>query len=145
MGDLQNMDGSFDTDDSSAELPRDTHTELERATSGNASQESGVLRAKARSAIEAGQLPHRQAEGVWGGPGSGACCAVCASAISPDGLGFELEFTPDGDGARAELRHFHVRCYEAWEIESQQFLQAAGQDGTISIREHAYPSKRGPG
>jgi hypothetical protein len=93
----------------------------------------GLLRRKARAAIRAGLLPKQQQVSVWGGPGSGATCAVCGTAVLEDGLGFELEFR-DAAG-RLELRYVHIPCFAAWDVECRSFLQADSNSGTISNRE----------
>ncbi len=97
----------------------------------------GVLRRKARAAICAGMLPGQHQVSTWGGPGSGTSCAVCGDTVPRDGLGFELEFG-DADG-RLELRHVHIPCFAAWDLECQQFLQAGGDRATIPDRERVEP------
>ena len=87
------------------------------------------LRRKAEAAIRAGMLPKAHDVTIWGGPGSGASCAVCGDTVLRDGLGFELEFR---DG---ELRYVHIPCFAAWELECRTFLQAEGNGLTISDRE----------
>ena len=96
-----------------------------------------VLRRKARAAILAGLLPRQQQVSTWGGPGSGASCAVCGDTVPRDGLGFELEFR-SADG-RLELRHAHIACFAAWDFECRQLLQAGGNRVTIRDRERIEP------
>jgi hypothetical protein len=97
----------------------------------------GELRWKARAAIRAGLLPGQHQVSTWGGPGSGASCAVCGNTVPRDGLGFELEFAePDG---RLELRYVHIPCYAAWDSERRELLQAAGDRATIADREQIEP------
>lgn len=103
-----------------------------------------VLRQKARDAIAAGRLPIRSPTGVWGGPGSGKSCAVCAQVIGGDGLGFELEFGAD-DGAGPKVHNVHIWCSAAWEFECRSFLPAAEDDGTITPRERDRTHKWEPG
>ena len=105
-----------------------------RETSASAED---ALRRKARAAIRAGMLPRQHQVNTWGGPGSGASCAVCGSPVPRDGLGFELEFR-DTDG-RLELRHVHVPCFAAWDLECRYLLQAGSDHGTISDRERTEP------
>jgi hypothetical protein len=100
---------------------------------GEAPAGAEALRRKARTAIRAGMLPKQQQVSVWGGPGSGASCAVCGSTVPADGLGFELEFR-DAAG-RLELRYVHIPCFAAWDLECRSFLQHDGNSGTISDRE----------
>ena len=78
------------------------------------------LRKLAREAIAAGMLPSLRASRLWGGPGIGAGCAVCGQPVGREELGFELEL-----GAGSGERHFHVRCFAAWDVECQQ--QAAAE------------------
>lgn len=99
--------------------------------------EDGLLHRKARDAIRAGMLPREQQVSTWGGPGSGASCAVCGSPVSGDGLGFELEFQ-DAQG-RFELRYVHIPCFAAWDRECRSFLQADGNGLTIPDRERVEP------
>lgn len=103
-----------------------------------------ALRQKARDAIAAGRLPTRSPTGVWGGPGTGKSCAVCAQVIGGDGLGFELEFEADGGGER-EVHNVHIWCFAAWEFECRSLLQAADDNGTITGRERDRTHQRDPG
>jgi hypothetical protein len=81
-----------------------------------------TLRLNAREAIRAGKLPNRGAERMWGGPGFGACCAVCGQPVKRDELGFELDFRRDHDVPDVVGNtHVHVRCFEAWEVERRNF------------------------
>jgi hypothetical protein len=105
-----------------------------RDTSANADDE---LRQRARAAIRAGVLPGHRQVSTWGGPGSGASCAVCSTPVVQDGLGLELEFRdPDG---RLELRYVHIPCFAAWDLERMHFLQAGSDGGTLTQRERAKP------
>jgi hypothetical protein len=75
------------------------------------------LRQKVREAMEAGKLPKRRPERMWGGPGSGACCRVCGEPVKHDDVEFELDFfRADGDPATGSY-HVHSRCFAAWELE----------------------------
>jgi hypothetical protein len=96
-----------------------------------------VLRQKARVAIRAGLRPRQHQASTWGGPGSGASCAVCGQPLPPDGLEFELEFR-ELDG-RCEVHHFHIPCFAAWDLESRDFLPADRDGGTIPDRERDEP------
>jgi hypothetical protein len=96
-----------------------------------------LLRRKARAAIRAGMLPSQHQVSVWGGPGSGASCAVCGDMVPQDGLGFEMEFR-DVEG-RPELRQVHIPCFAAWDLECRAFLQADGNGVTIPDRERVEP------
>jgi hypothetical protein len=96
-----------------------------------------LLRRKARAAIHAGMLPKQPQVSVWAGPGSGASCAVCGSTVPREGHGFELEFR-DARG-RLELRHVHIPCFAAWDLECRSWLQADSNSCTISDRERVEP------
>lgn len=96
-----------------------------------------VLRRQARTAIRAGMLPRHPPVSTWGGPGSGASCAVCGNPVARDGFGLELEFRdPDG---RLELRYVHIPCFAAWDLERRHFLQAGSDGLTLTERERARP------
>jgi hypothetical protein len=49
-----------------------------------------ALRDRAREALRSGKLPNRNADHTWGGPGEGACCAVCSAPVGPAETEFEL-------------------------------------------------------
>jgi hypothetical protein len=103
-----------------------------------------IFRQKARQALQSGRLPHRPAERMWGGPGSGADCAVCGNPLKRDEMGFDVEFAGDEEASRAVNHHFHIRCFAAWEIERRncngtyekgQALQSPVDNGRIAGRE----------
>ena len=78
------------------------------------------LRVKARTVIQQGKLPTRAPDRVWGGPGVGAQCPVCALAVTKDEMEFEVQFAKDGgEGLYGDLDKFHLhrRCFAAWEFE----------------------------
>jgi hypothetical protein len=106
--------------------------------------DENTLRQKAREALQSGRLPHRPAERMWGGPGSGADCPVCGNPLTKEEMGFDIEFAGEGEGARAINHHFHIRCFAAWEFERRningapengQALQSSVGHGTIAGRE----------
>src|SRR6185437_2198059 len=91
-----------------------------------------MLRMRAREAVLAGRLPNTAPERIWGGPGTGARCAVCDEPIEPSQPEFELEFVRRSQrepGQRNEEAlvghpgdvncHVHVGCFAAWESERQ--------------------------
>ena len=55
-----------------------------------------VLREKARAVVHDGQLPARQPDRTWGGPGVGAPCTVCE-------LHAESTFKVEGMDCREEV------------------------------------------
>ena len=80
--------------------------------------DENALRQKAREAIQAGKLPNRRPERMWGGPGNGADCAICGESLSRDEVGFDLQY--DQDGEHPGVNHqVHVRCFAAWERERE--------------------------
>jgi hypothetical protein len=75
-----------------------------------------VLREKARALIHSGEFPDRTPDGLWGGPGTGAECAVCKTTILPSDNEMELEFVQEP--TRARLSFFlHLRCFTMLELE----------------------------
>jgi hypothetical protein len=71
-----------------------------------------VLRAPAREAIKTGNLPAQRPERMWGGPGTGASCAVCGKTIGTVEIEFELQFASDvGCGAANYM--VHARCFQS--------------------------------
>ena len=111
-----------------------------RPDSVTVSSDEASLRRAARGLIETGRFPAQRPSGVWGGPGTGAPCAICEKPVHRDGLGFEVEFGP---GAGAKVHYVHVRCFAAWEMECQEFLPARPDHGSISGRERDHTQERG--
>lgn len=85
--------------------------------------DENALRIKAREVLRAGKLPHSKPKRMWGGQGSGACCALCSEAVGVEELGFELEFASEENGG--DNQHLHLRCFAAWEFERRQFEPVA--------------------
>ena len=102
--------------------------------------DESVLRAWAREAMKAGNLPDRRPERMWGGPGSGESCAVCGKAVDKEDVELELQFT-SGEGAGAANCHVHGRCFAAWELERRngsangQPLSQSGNGGIMPGRD----------
>ena len=65
-----------------------------------------------------GKLPSRRPDRVWGGPGIGATCAVCALPVSKEEN--EIEFAYNGDHQGLDKLHVHIRCFAASEFERQR-------------------------
>ncbi len=72
------------------------------------------LRERARELIRDGRLPDRAPERVWGGPGSGATCALCAEMIPSKEMEYEADATV---GSAVRTLHFHFVCHAAWQLE----------------------------
>jgi hypothetical protein len=83
--------------------------------------DESTLRQKAREAIQAGKLPGRPPQRVWGGPGVGACCTICGKPARQDEVEFELEFGRDDNDRDPGDHHVHVQCFAAWELERTNF------------------------
>jgi hypothetical protein len=96
-----------------------------------------VLRDQARTAMHSGRLPSCPPERMWGGPGSGACCAVCGQALKQDEVEIELQFPPDHDGRALCNRHLHIGCFKAWEW-------VASRHGGVNADPALDPSSRWP-
>jgi hypothetical protein len=111
-----------------------------------------LLRVKAREAMESGRIPGRRPERMWGGKGSGVCCAVCDLPVRRDEIGFDLEFLGQGNSSSNNYA-LHIRCLAAWEFERgssrpaghRDGLQETRGDGTINDRERNHePGSRVP-
>jgi hypothetical protein len=76
------------------------------------------LREKVREIMRAGRMPDRAPDHVWGGPGTGAECAVCGAYTTHAEVELEIEFTQP-DGRRASSYLVHLRCYSMLELERQ--------------------------
>jgi hypothetical protein len=69
----------------------------------------------ARERIETGRLPAVSPRRTWGGPGSGAGCALCDLPVTPLEIEFEVEFAPGSVTPR--VLHFHRQCHGVWDAE----------------------------
>jgi hypothetical protein len=109
-----------------------------------------TLRQKVREAIQAGKVPTGRPERTWGGRGAEACCVICSELIRRDEVEFELEFGQShhngngGNGGNASSYHFHLPCFEAWELERPLGLPGASDGGRMVARECEPANKRGP-
>ena len=107
-----------------------------------------VLRARARAALRAGRLPNERPERIWGGPGMGERCAVCAERIERQQAEFELQFgKASGEMPAVGTHHVHVRCFAAWEFERQNenVLPQHNQEGMIPADERDVANGAGAG
>lgn len=91
-----------------------------------------TLRIRAREALRTGRLPNARPEAIWGGPGSGDSCAICAEPIERHQSEFELLFAvrgldgspgaaadPSGSHSGDVTCRMHVPCFAAWEFVRQ--------------------------
>lgn len=79
--------------------------------------DDSARREKAREVVQAGKLPNRQPDRMWGGPGVGAKCSICNVPVNRDETEFEIEFAQEGADARPQTHHVHSRCFAAWQLE----------------------------
>jgi len=78
------------------------------------------LRARVRRLLATGVLPLRSSDQkLFGGHGVGQACACCGGMISPSEVLYEIECL---EGSQTWL--MHLRCLEAWEIESRTAVPA---------------------
>jgi hypothetical protein len=107
---------------------------------------SDELKAVARQALESGAIPTK-ASRHWGGRGSGEPCGLCGQAVSPEGLGLELEFAAAASGEMPRSVYLHVPCHIAWDVERRRLIQNPLQrlppDGKIPDRERHNSPERG--
>lgn len=100
--------------------------------------------------MTAGKLPDRPPERMWGGPGSGAPCALCGKTVGTEEVEIELQFTSQG-GAGTANYHVHARCFTAWELERRngdsrgRLLRQEGSGGIIPRRERNATNRGEPG
>jgi hypothetical protein len=74
-----------------------------------------IFRRQANAAML--RLPKRRPDRTWGGPGTGAPCAVCGHSVTRGELEYEIEFARDGDDPGLDKFHVHISCFRAWESE----------------------------
>jgi hypothetical protein len=86
--------------------------------------DEGALLERAREVIEAGLLPNRPPDRMWGGPGGGAPCAICGTPATAEESELELEFG-DGEDQSGERFSVHARCFAFWDAERRKLR--AGQ------------------
>jgi hypothetical protein len=85
-----------------------------------------ILRDKAREAIRSGKLPAKKPDRTFGGPSSGAVCALCGDAIPRQQAELEIEFDSYGVMPGSAHYHLHPRCFAAWEFERTK-VEGTGQ------------------
>jgi len=62
----------------------------------------------ATALVNSGALPREDTARILAGPGEGRACALCADAIEPADVEYEL-----APGSTRSFR-FHIPCYFAW-------------------------------
>ena len=101
-----------------------------------------TLREKARELIQAGKLPHRRPDRIWGGPGVDANCAICRTPVRHGEVEFEIEFARNGDTPGLDRYPLHIHCFAAWEFErhtldlarGDEFLQRPDAAHTVGVK-----------
>jgi hypothetical protein len=86
----------------------------------------GMFRQMAREAIQAGRLPDRAPDRIWGGAGSGAQCSICGAPVGQGEFGVKLEFAGGDPGNHL----VHVHCFSALEAERKEAGLAGGTVST---------------
>lgn len=107
-----------------------------------------ALRGGGQQALRRAALPERRPDGIWGGPGAGACCTICGAGVSRDEVELEIEFARD-DGPGVDRYHVHVCCFAAWEAElrkaeaarSCRVLPGSGEKRQNAARDHHTPRR----
>ena len=95
------------------------------------------LQARVREAMQAGTLPKRSPDEVWGGPATGARCAVCEALTI---LGeVELEFTFTRDSERSTY-YAHPGCFS---IFSRELEAPPGQTADHGTQQTAKSTEAG--
>ena len=77
-------------------------------------RDDSMLRQMACEALQAGRLPNRTPDRMWGGAGSGAQCSICSAPVGPGEFGVKLEFA-SGAGADPGNHLVHAHCFSALE------------------------------
>lgn len=75
------------------------------------------LRKRARDAVHSGSLPARLPDRVWGGPGVGEPCPVCAGTVTTTELVLQMDYTYEHGAPGVASVYLHARCFAAWEVE----------------------------
>jgi hypothetical protein len=91
-----------------------------------------TLRRRACEAMQAGRLPNRPPDRMWGGPGNGGTCVVCGEVLERTGMAFDLEFGVEGALPPHVNYHLHVRCFAAWEFERDNLAAPGKHPGRAS-------------
>ena len=84
----------------------------------------------AKDAIESGRLPPRPPDRKAECTGVGANCTVCLMPLSPQALGYQLEFLEPG--GRPATHFVHVPCFAAWETQSGPHDEKARGNGRVN-------------
>lgn len=89
------------------------------------SEEETGLRVKALEAIRTGKLPDRPPDRTWGGHGNGKdICRICGNPLNKEDITFDLEYDGEATDGHPACYSVHLRCFNAWDLESQQRKKA---------------------
>ena len=89
--------------------------------------------------MEAGTLPKRSPDEVWGGPATGAQCAVCGALTTLGEVELEFTFTRDSDRT---TYYAHPGCFSIFSRELEGPPQSADH-GTQQTAESMEAGARG--
>ncbi len=76
-----------------------------------------LLRARVREVLQAGHVPRRAPDKLFGGFAAGDSCAVCGAVTASGEVVLELEFNVDSEGRRTYQVHPH--CFSILSLELQ--------------------------
>jgi len=79
--------------------------------------DEGVLRRKAREAIQSGKLPATKPRRTWGGPGNGTQCSMCGEPVTQAQMELEIEYRRAGATPGRVNYYLHVGCFAVWQCE----------------------------
>jgi hypothetical protein len=108
---------------------------------GFMSDDDNLLRAKARQAIERGELPGMDPVRWSGGWGTEQQCVVCGASIKRGDIELQLEFRLDGDGRHTSCC-VHPRCFRIFILELGR-LRADGQQAGKSLASNQVIGREG--
>jgi hypothetical protein len=105
-----------------------------------------ALRLKTRDAINAGTLPKRSPDKLWGGSATGARCAVCGVKTTPGAVELELEFTRDSEMGRTTTYFVHPHCFSIFSRELGRMVAGTQQvaepaDDTVAENDSESPAE----
>lgn len=69
---------------------------------------------KAGDHVQAGKLPGREPDRVWGGPSLGGDCVLCGLPVRRGELELEIEFDGNNGNPETERYRVHVHCHSVW-------------------------------
>jgi len=94
-----------------------------------------ALREKARKAIQSGKLPAMKPSRTWGGPGNGMPCSVCGEPVTQGQMELEIGYRRGNGKPGLDSYFLHVKCFAAWECESQDHRAEAAisSNGSHSV------------